>query len=48
MDHHSSGTNWGSTALITTFTAVTTIKNDSLRGGADGSDNRYNTKENCL
>ena len=37
MDHHSSGTNWGSTAQSTTFTAVTTIKNDSLRGGADGS-----------
>ena len=37
MDHHSSGTNWGSTAQSTTFTAVTTVKNDSLRGGADGS-----------
>ena len=37
MDHHTSGTNWGSTAQSTTFTAVTTIKNDSLRGGADGS-----------
>ena len=37
MDHHSSGTNWGSTAQSTTFTAVTTIKNDSLSGGADGS-----------
>ena len=37
MEHHSSGTNWGSTAQSTTFTAVTTIKNDSLRGGADGS-----------
>ena len=37
MDHHSSGTNWGSTAQATTFTAVTTVKNDSLSGGADGS-----------
>jgi len=37
MDHHSSGSNWGSTAQSTTFTAVTTIKNDSLSGGADGS-----------
>ena len=37
MDHHSSGTNWGSVALNNTFTAVTTVKNDSLRGGADGS-----------
>ena len=37
MDHHSSGTNWGSTAQSTTFTAVTTVKNDSLSGGADGS-----------
>ena len=37
MDHHSSGTNWGNTAQSTTFTAVTTVKNDSLRGGADGS-----------
>jgi len=37
MDHHTSGTNWGSAVQSTTFTAVTTIKNDSLRGGADGS-----------
>ena len=37
MDHHSSGSNWGSTAQSTTFTAVTTVKNDSLSGGADGS-----------
>jgi len=37
MDHHSSGTNWGSAVQGTTFTAVTTIKNDSLSGGADGS-----------
>jgi len=37
MDHHSSGSNWGDTAQSTTFTAVTTVKNDSLRGGADGS-----------
>ena len=37
MDHHSSGTNWGSTAQATTFTAVTAVKNDSLSGGADGS-----------
>ena len=37
MDHHSSGTNWGSVALNNTFTSVTAVKNDSLRGGADGS-----------
>jgi len=37
MDHHTSGTNWGSAVQSTTFTAVTTVKNDSLRGGADGS-----------
>ena len=37
MDHHSSGTNWGSAAASTTFTSVTTIKNDSLSGGSDGS-----------
>ena len=37
MDHHSSGSNWGSVALNTTFTSVTAVKNDSLRGGADGS-----------
>ena len=37
MDHHSSGSNWGSAVQGTTFTAVTTIKNDSLSGGADGS-----------
>ena len=37
MDHHSSGSNWGDAALNKTFTAVTTVKNDSLRGGADGS-----------
>ena len=37
MDHHSSGSNWGSAVQSTTFTAVTTVKNDSLSGGADGS-----------
>ena len=37
MDHHSSGSNWGDAALNKTFDAVTAVKNDSLRGGADGS-----------
>jgi hypothetical protein len=37
MDHHSSGSNWGDAALNKTFTSVTAVKNDSLRGGADGS-----------
>ena len=37
MDHHTSGSNWGDAALNKTFTSVTAVKNDSLRGGADGS-----------
>ena len=37
MDHMSGATNWGSNALNLTFTAVTTVQNDSLSGGADGS-----------
>ncbi len=30
MDHHSSGTNWGTVVLGKTFTSVTAVKNDSL------------------
>ena len=30
-------TNWGSTALNTTFTNVTAVSNVSLAGGANGS-----------
>ena len=37
MDHNSSGTNWGSAALNTTFTNVTAVSNVSLSGGANGS-----------
>ena len=37
LDHHSSGTNWGTAALGLTFTSVTTVKNDSLSAGANGS-----------
>jgi len=37
MDHYSAGTNWGSAALNTTYTAVTTLLQNSLSGGADGS-----------
>ena len=37
MDHMSGATNWGSNALNLTFTAVTTVQNDSLSGGANGS-----------
>ena len=37
MDHHSSGTNWGTAALGLTFTSVTAVKNDSLSAGANGS-----------
>ena len=37
MDHYSAGTNWGSAALNTTYTAVTTLLSNSLSGGADGS-----------
>jgi len=36
-DHNSSGTNWGSTAASTTFTAVNTPTNESLSAGSDGS-----------
>ena len=37
MDHNSSGSNWGSAAASTTFTAVTTVSNVSLQSGSDGS-----------
>ena len=37
MDHNTSGTNWGSSSVGTTFTSVTTVSNDSLSAGADGS-----------
>ena len=37
MDHNTSGTNWGSNAASTTFTAVNTPTNESLSGGADGT-----------
>tara|TARA_B100000029_G_scaffold340758_1_gene333012 strand:- start:111 stop:2036 length:1926 start_codon:yes stop_codon:yes gene_type:complete len=37
MDHNASGSNWGSTASGTTFTAVTAPFVDSLVSGADGS-----------
>jgi len=37
MDHNTSGTNWGSNASGTTFTAVDTPTLESLSGGADGS-----------
>ena len=37
LDHHSSGTNWGTAALGLTFTSVTAVKNDSLAAGANGS-----------
>ena len=37
MDHNTSGTNWGSNAAGTTFTAVATPTLESLSGGADGS-----------
>jgi len=37
MDHNSSGSNWGSNASGTTFTAVNTPTSQSLSGGADGS-----------
>ena len=37
MDHHASGSNHGSTAAGTTFTAVNTPKTDSLINGANGS-----------
>ena len=37
MDHNTGGSNWGSTASGTTFTAVTAPFVDSLVSGADGS-----------
>jgi len=37
MDHNTSGSNWGSNATGTTFTAVDTPTLESLSGGADGS-----------
>lgn len=37
MDHNASGSNWGSAAASTTFTAVTTVSNVSLANGSDGS-----------
>ena len=37
MDHHASGSNHGSAAAGTTFTAVNTPKTDSLINGANGS-----------
>ena len=37
MDHNSSGSNWGTAASGTTYTAVTTVSAVSLQSGADGS-----------
>ena len=37
MDHNSSGSNWGSAASGTTFTAVTAVFARSLSGGVNGS-----------
>src|SRR6056300_270691 len=37
MDHNTAGSNWGSAAASTTFTAVSTPTNESLSGGSDGS-----------
>ena len=37
MDHNTAGTNWGSNAAGTTFTAVAVPTLESLSGGADGS-----------
>ena len=37
MDHNSSGSNWGSAATGTTFTAVNTPTNESMTAGANGS-----------
>ncbi len=37
MDHNTAGTNWGSNAAGTTFTAVAVPSLESLSGGADGS-----------
>ena len=37
MDHNTAGSNWGSAAASTTFTAVSTPTNESLSAGSDGS-----------
>jgi len=37
MDHHASGSNFGTAASGITFTAIDTPKSDSLQAGADGS-----------
>ena len=37
MDHHTSGTNWGSAVANTTFTSVTTVSDTSLTNGANGT-----------
>ena len=37
MDHNTAGTNWGSNAAGTTFTAVAVPSLESLSGGVDGS-----------
>ena len=37
MDHHASGSNWGSAASGVTFTAVNAPSLESLSGGVDGS-----------
>ena len=37
MDHITSGTNWGTAATNTTYTAVTTLHEANLEAGADGS-----------
>jgi phage tail sheath protein FI len=37
MDHHASGTNWGTAASGVTFTAVDAPSLESLSGGVDGS-----------
>ena len=37
MDHNSAGTNWGSNAAGTTFTAVAVPSLESLSGGVDGT-----------
>jgi phage tail sheath protein FI len=37
MDHNASGSNWGTAAASTTYTAVTTPTSEALSGGSDGS-----------
>ena len=37
MDHNSSGSNWGTAASGTTYTAVTSVSNVSLQSGSDGT-----------